>query len=116
MSSQVGCTLTCAFCHTGTQRLVRNLTAAEIAAQLVVARDRLGDWPGGVRPTGGSRPVEGRHSIREADDLADAARTPMSSGAPPGLVRTSWEGDRAARPTKTPSPCIVDGEGASRCG
>ena len=45
VSSQVGCTLTCSFCHTGTQRLVRNLSAAEIAAQLVVARDRLGDWP-----------------------------------------------------------------------
>ena len=45
VSSQVGCTLTCSFCHTGTQRLVRNLSAAEIAAQLLVARDRLGDWP-----------------------------------------------------------------------
>ncbi|GJD42937.1 Dual-specificity RNA methyltransferase RlmN [Methylobacterium cerastii] len=46
VSSQVGCTLTCSFCHTGTQRLVRNLSAAEITAQLVVARDALGDWPG----------------------------------------------------------------------
>ncbi|KAB1075732.1 23S rRNA (adenine(2503)-C(2))-methyltransferase RlmN [Methylobacterium planeticum] len=46
VSSQVGCTLTCSFCHTGTQRLVRNLSAAEIAAQLVVARDELGDWVG----------------------------------------------------------------------
>jgi len=44
ISSQVGCTLNCSFCHTGTQRLVRNLTAAEIAAQVVVARDQLGDW------------------------------------------------------------------------
>jgi 23S rRNA (adenine2503-C2)-methyltransferase len=44
ISTQVGCTLNCSFCHTGTQRLVRNLTAAEIAAQVVVARDRLGDW------------------------------------------------------------------------
>jgi len=44
ISSQVGCTLTCAFCHTGTQRLVRNLTAGEIVSQVVVARDRLGDW------------------------------------------------------------------------
>ena len=44
ISNQVGCTLNCSFCHTGTQRLVRNLTAAEIAAQVVVARDRLGDW------------------------------------------------------------------------
>src|ERR1700710_840772 len=45
VSSQVGCTLTCSFCHTGTQRLVRNLTAGEIAGQVMVARDRLGDWP-----------------------------------------------------------------------
>jgi 23S rRNA (adenine2503-C2)-methyltransferase len=44
ISSQVGCTLNCTFCHTGTQRLVRNLTAAEIVAQVVLARDRLGDW------------------------------------------------------------------------
>src|SRR6476659_4417678 len=44
VSSQVGCTLNCSFCHTGTQRLVRNLTAGEIAGQVVLARDRLGDW------------------------------------------------------------------------
>lgn len=44
VSSQVGCTLTCSFCHTGTQRLVRNLTPGEIVAQVVIARDRLGDW------------------------------------------------------------------------
>ena len=44
ISSQVGCTLNCLFCHTGTQRLVRNLTASEIAGQVVLARDRLGDW------------------------------------------------------------------------
>jgi 23S rRNA (adenine2503-C2)-methyltransferase len=50
MSSQVGCTLNCSFCHTGTQRLVRNLTAAEIAAQVVVARDRLGDWTSTSEP------------------------------------------------------------------
>ena len=45
LSSQVGCTLTCSFCHTGTQRLVRNLTPGEIVGQIMVARDRLGDWP-----------------------------------------------------------------------
>jgi 23S rRNA (adenine2503-C2)-methyltransferase len=44
ISSQVGCTLNCTFCHTGTQRLVRNLTAEEIASQVVLARDRLNDW------------------------------------------------------------------------
>ena len=46
ISSQVGCTLTCSFCHTGTQRLVRNLTPAEIVGQIMLARDRIGDWPG----------------------------------------------------------------------
>jgi 23S rRNA (adenine2503-C2)-methyltransferase len=56
VSSQVGCTLTCTFCHTGTQRLVRNLTAGEIAGQVMVARDRLGDWPGGARPADGVIP------------------------------------------------------------
>jgi len=45
VSSQVGCTLNCSFCHTGTQGLVRNLTAAEIVAQVQVARDDLGEWP-----------------------------------------------------------------------
>ena len=45
ISSQVGCTLNCRFCHTGTQRLVRNLTPAEIVAQMMVARDDLGEWP-----------------------------------------------------------------------
>jgi 23S rRNA (adenine2503-C2)-methyltransferase len=51
VSSQVGCTLTCPFCHTGTQKLVRNLTAAEIVGQILVCRDDLGEWPeAGVRP------------------------------------------------------------------
>ncbi len=45
VSSQVGCTLTCKFCHTGTQRLVRNLTANEIVGQVMMARDHLGEWP-----------------------------------------------------------------------
>ena len=45
ISSQVGCTLTCSFCHTGTQKLVRNLTTAEITGQVLVARDDLGEWP-----------------------------------------------------------------------
>jgi 23S rRNA (adenine2503-C2)-methyltransferase len=45
VSSQVGCTLNCSFCHTGTQPLVRNLTTAEIVAQVQIARDDLGEWP-----------------------------------------------------------------------
>jgi 23S rRNA (adenine2503-C2)-methyltransferase len=52
VSSQVGCTLNCTFCHTGTQRLVRNLTAAEIVNQVMIARDRLGEWPDAARPEG----------------------------------------------------------------
>ncbi len=56
VSSQVGCTLTCSFCHTGTQKLVRNLSAGEILAQVMMARERLGDFPGGVRPTDGLVP------------------------------------------------------------
>ena len=59
MSSQVGCTLTCSFCHTGTQRLVRNLTPGEIVGQVMVARDRLGDWPGGSPPEGAIVPTDG---------------------------------------------------------
>lgn len=60
ISSQVGCTLTCSFCHTGTQKLVRNLTAEEILAQLLTARDRLGDFPASDTPDGAIVPAEGR--------------------------------------------------------
>lgn len=60
ISSQVGCTLTCTFCHTGTQKLVRNLTAGEILAQLMIARDRLGDFPDAETPQGAIVPSEGR--------------------------------------------------------
>lgn len=60
VSSQVGCTLTCSFCHTGTQKLVRNLTAGEILAQLLLARDRLGDFPDADTPAGAIVPAEGR--------------------------------------------------------
>ena len=48
ISSQVGCTLNCSFCHTGTQRLVRNLEVSEIVGQILLARDRIGDWPSGA--------------------------------------------------------------------
>ena len=56
VSSQVGCTLNCGFCHTGTQKLVRNLSAAEIVGQVLVARKRLGDFPGLARPLDGLVP------------------------------------------------------------
>ncbi len=60
ISSQVGCTLTCTFCHTGTQTLVRNLTAEEILSQILIARDRLGDFPEASTPQGAIVPSEGR--------------------------------------------------------
>ena len=50
VSSQIGCTLACRFCHTGTQRLVRNLTASEIVGQFMVARDSCGEWPSSKEP------------------------------------------------------------------
>jgi len=56
ISSQVGCTLTCSFCHTGTQKLVRNLTAGEIVGQIMVARDDLGEWPEPGEGTGENGP------------------------------------------------------------
>ncbi|MBU1834529.1 23S rRNA (adenine(2503)-C(2))-methyltransferase RlmN [Loktanella salsilacus] len=56
ISSQVGCTLTCSFCHTGTQKLVRNLTPAEIVGQILVARDDLGEWPEPGQGTGDNGP------------------------------------------------------------
>ena len=56
ISSQVGCTLTCSFCHTGTQKLVRNLTASEIVGQIMVARDDLGEWPKPGQGTGDNGP------------------------------------------------------------
>ena len=59
VSSQVGCTLNCTFCHTGTQRLVRNLTTQEIVAQMMVARDRLGDFPNRKAPDGAFVPNDG---------------------------------------------------------
>ncbi len=61
VSSQVGCTLNCTFCHTGTQKLVRNLTAAEIVAQVILARDQLHDYPdrAGSSPPRNTKPGEG---------------------------------------------------------
>ncbi|MEP6355108.1 MAG: 23S rRNA (adenine(2503)-C(2))-methyltransferase RlmN [Hyphomicrobiales bacterium] len=60
VSSQVGCTLACTFCHTGTQKMVRNLTAGEIIAQVLVARESLGDFPEMNTPQGAIVPGEGR--------------------------------------------------------
>lgn len=67
VSSQVGCTLACTFCHTGTQRLVRNLTAGEIITQVLVARDGLGEWPSAnaAKP---KLPGKRGSNLAEADD------------------------------------------------
>jgi 23S rRNA (adenine2503-C2)-methyltransferase len=68
ISSQIGCTLTCSFCHTGTQRLVRNLTAEEIVGQILLARDALGDWPGAAAPgDGGLVPASRAHASGKTD-------------------------------------------------
>ncbi len=63
VSSQVGCTLNCSFCHTGTQKLVRNLTAAEIVMQLLIARDDLNDYVGRVAADGAIVPREGSRYV-----------------------------------------------------
>ena len=63
ISSQVGCTLNCSFCHTGTQRLVRNLEPHEITGQILLARDRIGDWPGAVPPGDGRLLPAGERKI-----------------------------------------------------
>jgi 23S rRNA (adenine2503-C2)-methyltransferase len=63
VSSQVGCTLSCTFCRTGTQRLVRNLTAREIICQVLIARERLGDFPGLTPPSDGLVPAEGLRAV-----------------------------------------------------
>ncbi|MGC2589436.1 MAG: 23S rRNA (adenine(2503)-C(2))-methyltransferase RlmN [Pseudolabrys sp.] len=117
VSSQVGCTINCSFCHTGTQRLVRNLTAGEITGQILTARDRLGDWPGGTRPTdgvvpGGERcitnivmmgmgePLYNFDAVRDAllivadgDGIAISKRriTLSTSGVVPNIARTGAE-------------------------
>ena len=116
ISSQVGCTLNCTFCHTGTQRLVRNLTAAEIAAQVVVARDRLGDWAlsGESDPPAGERrrlvsnvvmmgmgePLynfeavrDGINVIADGDGLSISKRriTLSTSGVVPNIIRAGAE-------------------------
>ena len=83
VSSQVGCTLTCSFCHTGTQTLVRNLTAGEILGQILMARERLGDFPGGVRPDdGGLVPGPRGSGGSEGDSRAITNVVMMGMGEP----------------------------------
>ena len=70
VSSQIGCVMTCSFCHTGTQRLVRNLTVSEIVGQVMLARDYLKEWP---EPSGAQGVVE-RGETKSSDDVEDPSR------------------------------------------
>ena len=113
ISSQVGCTLTCSFCHTGTQKLVRNLTAGEIIGQVMMARDDLGEWPEpgegmGERPRlisnivlmGMGEPLYNFDNVRDAmkiamdgEGIALSRRriTLSTSGVVPEIARTADE-------------------------
>jgi 23S rRNA (adenine2503-C2)-methyltransferase len=113
ISSQVGCTLTCSFCHTGTQKLVRNLTAGEIIGQVMVARDDLGEWPepgegSGERPRlisnivlmGMGEPLYNFENVRDAmriamdgEGIAISRRriTLSTSGVVPEIARCAEE-------------------------
>jgi 23S rRNA (adenine2503-C2)-methyltransferase len=115
ISSQVGCTLNCTFCHTGTQRLVRNLTPGEIAGQVVLARDRLDDWeraaaPAGAEPQkrlvsnvvmmGMGEPLynfeavrDGLNVVADGDGLSISKRriTLSTSGVVPNIARAGAE-------------------------
>jgi 23S rRNA (adenine2503-C2)-methyltransferase len=112
ISSQVGCTLTCSFCHTGTQKLVRNLTTAEIIGQVMVARDDLGEWPVQGAPKDETRllsnivlmgmgePLYNFENVRDAMKIAmdpDGIQlsrrriTLSTSGVVPEIARTAQE-------------------------
>ena len=112
VSSQVGCTLTCSFCHTGTQKLVRNLTAGEIVGQLMLARDDLGEWPQPGAPKDETRLVSNivlmgmGEPLYNFDAVRDAMRVCMdneglslsrrritlsTSGVVPEIARTAEE-------------------------
>lgn len=112
ISSQVGCTLTCSFCHTGTQKLVRNLTASEIVGQVMLARDDLNEWPvkGEPKPEvrlvsnivlmGMGEPLYNFDNVRDAmkivmDDegigLGRRRITLSTSGVVPEIARTATE-------------------------
>ncbi len=108
VSSQVGCTLNCRFCHTGTMRLVRNLTAGEIVGQVMLARDSLGEWPSGIDGRlltnivmmGMGEPLYNFDNVRDAlklvmdgDGLALSKRriTLSTSGVVPMMARAGAE-------------------------
>ena len=112
ISSQVGCTLTCSFCHTGTQKLVRNLTAGEIVGQIMLARDDLGEWPTQGAPKNETRllsnvvlmgmgePLYNFDNVRDAMKIAMDGEgltlsrrriTLSTSGVVPEIARTALE-------------------------
>jgi len=108
VSSQVGCTLNCRFCHTGTMRLVRNLTAGEIVSQVMLARDALGEWPSqpegrlltNIVMMGMGEPLYNFENVRDAlklvmdgDGLALSKRriTLSTSGVVPMMARAGEE-------------------------
>ncbi len=112
VSSQVGCTLTCSFCHTGTQKLVRNLTAGEIVGQIMLARDDLGEWPEPGAPKDETRLVSNvvlmgmGEPLYNFDAVRDAMRVTMdgeglslsrrritlsTSGVVPEIAKTAEE-------------------------
>jgi 23S rRNA (adenine2503-C2)-methyltransferase len=108
VSSQVGCTLNCRFCHTGTMRLVRNLTASEIVGQVMLARDSLGEWPSSqdgrmltnIVMMGMGEPLYNFENVRDAlkivmdgDGLALSKRriTLSTSGVVPMMARAGAE-------------------------
>ncbi len=112
ISSQVGCTLTCSFCHTGTQKLVRNLTTAEIVGQIMLARDDLGEWPIQGAPKNETRllsnvvlmgmgePLYNFDNVRDAMKIAMDGEgltlsrrriTLSTSGVVPEIARTALE-------------------------
>jgi 23S rRNA (adenine2503-C2)-methyltransferase len=108
VSSQVGCTLNCRFCHTGTMRLVRNLTAGEIVGQVMLARDSLGEWPSqpegrlltNIVMMGMGEPLYNFENVRDAlklvmdgDGLALSKRriTLSTSGVVPMMARAGEE-------------------------
>jgi 23S rRNA (adenine2503-C2)-methyltransferase len=108
VSSQVGCTLNCRFCHTGTMRLVRNLTAGEIVGQVMLARDSLGEWPSAqegrmltnIVMMGMGEPLYNFENVRDAlklvmdgDGLALSKRriTLSTSGVVPMMARAGEE-------------------------
>ncbi len=97
VSSQVGCTLNCAFCHTGTMRLVRNLTAGEIVGQVMLARDALNEWP--------------RGRMDFADDDEDGEMFPSRSREGPGVGLSVAEAERSTESICPPPTPPASGRG-----